>query len=61
MRTVSTSSQTSKGLSVSLDPILTVSLVFVSLFAIYIVGLEPMPELHASFHDIRHATGFPCH
>ncbi|AYV57958.1 cobalt transporter subunit CbtB [Leptospira kmetyi] len=61
MRTVSTSSQTSKGLSVSLDPILTVSLVFVSLFVIYIVGLEPMPELHASFHDIRHATGFPCH
>ncbi|PJZ57357.1 CbtB-domain containing protein [Leptospira barantonii] len=61
MRTVSTSSQTSKGLSISLDPILTVSLVFVSLFVIYIVGLEPMPELHASFHDIRHATGFPCH
>lgn len=61
MRTVSTSSGTSKGLSISLDPILTVSLIFVSLFVIYVVGLEPMLELHASFHDIRHATGFPCH
>ncbi|AOP36522.1 cobalt transporter subunit CbtB [Leptospira tipperaryensis] len=60
MHTVSTSTRKSHTV-LSLDPVLTLSLILISFFVIYIVGLEPMPTLHASFHDIRHATGFPCH
>ncbi|TGK12006.1 CbtB-domain containing protein [Leptospira fletcheri] len=36
----------------------------ISLFAfgaIYIVALEPMQAVHDTFHDLRHAAGFPCH
>jgi len=36
-------------------------LFFAALGVIYVIGLEPMPWAHDTFHDTRHATGFPCH
>lgn len=36
---------------------------FVSLagFSLYLVGISQIPAVHAAFHDVRHAVGFPCH
>lgn len=40
---------------------LTFTLIILCLGVIYAVGLEPMAFAHNSFHDVRHASGFPCH
>ncbi|EQA46075.1 putative cobalt transporter subunit CbtB [Leptospira broomii serovar Hurstbridge str. 5399] len=32
-----------------------------SIFLVYLIGLEPMPAVHDTFHDLRHSAGFPCH
>jgi cobalt transporter subunit CbtB len=34
---------------------------FIGISLIYVVGLEQMPYAHSAFHDLRHASGFPCH
>jgi len=26
-----------------------------------LVGFAPYPAVHDTFHDVRHASGFPCH
>lgn len=28
---------------------------------LFVVGFSPNRFLHAAAHDVRHATGFPCH
>lgn len=28
---------------------------------VYEVGFDSMMYVHNSFHDVRHAAGFPCH
>ncbi|VAX17335.1 hypothetical protein MNBD_NITROSPINAE04-1338 [hydrothermal vent metagenome] len=28
---------------------------------IYFIGFEQAPIAHDTFHDLRHAFGFPCH
>ena len=40
---------------------LTFTLIILCLTVVYAVGLEPMAYAHNSFHDVRHASGFPCH
>ncbi len=27
----------------------------------YVVGIDQNPAVHETFHDLRHAMGFPCH
>ena len=34
---------------------------FVGLSIIYIAGHAQSQMLHEAAHDVRHATGFPCH
>jgi cobalt transporter subunit CbtB len=40
---------------------LTFTLILLCLTVVYAVGLESMAYAHNSFHDVRHASGFPCH
>lgn len=28
---------------------------------VFLTGLVPSQTLHNAAHDVRHATGFPCH
>jgi cobalt transporter subunit CbtB len=44
-----------------LNPIWIVSMLALAIGIIYMVGMEPMVYAHNAFHDLRHATGFPCH
>lgn len=30
-------------------------------FLIFVAGLAQSETLHDAAHDVRHATGFPCH
>lgn len=34
---------------------------FCSLAVVYLVGFAPLPSIHNAAHDVRHASGFPCH
>ena len=34
---------------------------FLGLAIVYLVGHVQASALHAAAHDVRHATGFPCH
>lgn len=34
---------------------------FLSVALLYIVGFAPLPAIHNAAHDVRHASGFPCH
>ena len=34
---------------------------FLGLGLVFIAGLSQSAALHASTHDTRHSTGFPCH
>lgn len=34
---------------------------FIGLGIIFMSGLIQAETLHAAAHDVRHATGFPCH
>tara|TARA_B100000959_G_C14755941_1_gene531243 strand:+ start:244 stop:438 length:195 start_codon:yes stop_codon:yes gene_type:complete len=52
---------TSKTSSVYLNRLMVISALLVAVVTIYVVGLEPMGIVHDSFHDVRHAFGFPCH
>ncbi|MBT9247888.1 CbtB-domain containing protein (plasmid) [Gemmobacter fulvus] len=42
-----------------LRPILTTA--FLGTFLLFVAGFSSPDTLHASTHDTRHATGFPCH
>ncbi len=46
---------------VTVKPLMALMLAALALSIVYVVGLEPLPNLHNAFHDLRHATGFPCH
>lgn len=35
--------------------------VLMGLALLGIVGFAPYPAVHDTFHDVRHAAGFPCH
>jgi cobalt transporter subunit CbtB len=37
------------------------TMIFVGLGILYVVGLAPMAAAHNAAHDTRHAIGFPCH
>lgn len=40
------------------------SIVFVALIGatlVFVAGLAHSQTLHDAAHDVRHATGFPCH
>lgn len=39
---------------------LVILLTFVAM-AIFAVGFEQNMVVHETFHDLRHAAGFPCH
>lgn len=34
---------------------------FIGVAAIFVVGHVQAGALHDAAHDVRHATGFPCH
>ena len=42
-----------------LRPILTTA--FLGTCLLFVAGFSSPDTLHASTHDTRHATGFPCH
>lgn len=44
-----------------LSSLLAGALIMLALGIVYVVGVEPMPSVHNAFHDLRHASGFPCH
>lgn len=50
-----------KGLALRLDLFWGFLLILLCLSVVYVVGFEQMVYVHDSFHDIRHAAGFPCH
>lgn len=35
--------------------------VLMGLALLGLVGFAPYPAAHDTFHDVRHAAGFPCH
>lgn len=42
----------------------TISIVFVALLGatiVFLAGHAQSATLHDAAHDVRHATGFPCH
>ncbi len=45
--------------TVSLANILVVALFGAAL--VFVAGLAQSETLHDAAHDVRHATGFPCH
>ncbi len=36
-------------------------LLLFGLVVLYGVGFSAIPAVHNAAHDVRHATGFPCH
>lgn len=36
-------------------------IVMLGVIAFYVVGISQVPAVHEAFHDVRHASGFPCH
>ena len=42
-----------------LRPILTTAVL--GAFLLFVAGFASSNALHATTHDVRHATGFPCH
>jgi len=42
-----------------LMPIIAAALLGLSL--LFVVGVAQGSTLHGAAHDVRHATGFPCH
>ncbi len=61
MRAISVSKSGANSSQVLIRLSLTFVLLFSGVSVVYAVGLEPMLYLHDAFHDVRHATGFPCH
>lgn len=49
----------STSLSKVLGPVLAMAVIGVSL--VYAAGFAHSAALHDAAHDVRHATGFPCH
>ena len=37
------------------------SAAFLGLLILFVAGHSQSDILHAAAHDVRHATGFPCH
>jgi cobalt transporter subunit CbtB len=37
------------------------ALLLFGLVVLYGVGFSAIPAVHNAAHDVRHATGFPCH
>ncbi|MBM3521235.1 MAG: cobalt transporter [Alphaproteobacteria bacterium] len=37
------------------------TMIFIGLGILYVVGFAPMAAAHNAAHDTRHAIGFPCH
>lgn len=56
---MSTLTQGRAAISTSLRDIVIVALVGAAL--IFTAGLAQSETLHDAAHDVRHATGFPCH
>ena len=56
---MTTLNQTVAKTETSLMSIVFVALVGVSM--LFMVGLAHSQTLHDSEHDVRHASGFPCH
>ena len=56
---MTTLTQTAAKTETSLMSILLVALV--GLTMLFTVGLVPSQTLHDAAHDLRHASGFPCH
>lgn len=47
--------------AINLSPLLVLMIILTTLAIFYMVGFAPMELAHNAFHDVRHATGFPCH
>jgi cobalt transporter subunit CbtB len=58
MMTISTSAKTT-ALSKTFGPILMMVVLGSSLM--FVAGHAQSAALHDAAHDVRHATGFPCH
>ena len=43
------------------DLLSTMLAALIGVAIIAVVGLVQVPALHHAAHDVRHATGFPCH
>jgi cobalt transporter subunit CbtB len=56
---MATVSRASGAISVSVWNIVVVAMVGAML--VFTVGLAQSETLHDAAHDVRHATGFPCH
>lgn len=51
-----------KGASASSNSIASIVIVaFLGAAVIFTAGLAQSNTLHDAAHDVRHATGFPCH
>ncbi|EPG74340.1 putative cobalt transporter subunit CbtB [Leptospira fainei serovar Hurstbridge str. BUT 6] len=48
-------------ISALLRPLFIIGIAVISIFLVYLIGLESMPAVHDTFHDLRHSAGFPCH
>ncbi|MEM9471431.1 MAG: CbtB domain-containing protein [Pseudomonadota bacterium] len=56
---MNTQSNTVAGSQSSLLPIVLSALIGLSM--IFVIGHVQAAALHDAAHDVRHATGFPCH
>ena len=56
---MNTLNQTAAKTSTGLMSIVFVALVGMSM--LFMVGLAQSQALHDAAHDVRHASGFPCH
>lgn len=56
---MSTMTRATTGASVSIANIVVVAVLGAAL--IFVAGLAQGETLHDAAHDVRHATGFPCH
>ena len=56
-----TTQASSLPLSISRRLTAGLTMIFVGLGILYVVGLAPMAAAHNAAHDTRHAIGFPCH
>ncbi len=52
----------SKGAAASASPVAAiVAAALIGVALIFTAGLAHSDTLHDAAHDVRHATGFPCH